>query len=71
MHGWLELVLAPTMILLPLALGFGDVARGFFITMGIAAFLVWLTTDYALAERDPHQRYWREDHAGRGPAPTA
>ncbi len=47
-HGMLELLIAPLLILLPWLVGFSgdEAARNWFVALGIAVFLVWLTTDY-------------------------
>jgi hypothetical protein len=47
-HGWIELIVAPTLVICPWVLGFsGDqTAMIFFIAAGFAVFLVWLLTDY-------------------------
>jgi hypothetical protein len=63
-HGYVELVLGPVLALSPFILGFSRIesARNFFIALGIAVFLAWLTTDYRAAEEDTTQR-----HAGVRP----
>ncbi|MGR9072150.1 MAG: hypothetical protein ACU833_03685 [Gammaproteobacteria bacterium] len=46
MHGWVERVVGPVLVLLPFALGFDGAAKGFYIAVGIAIILVGLLTDY-------------------------
>jgi hypothetical protein len=45
-HGWVERVVGPILIVLPFALGFEAPARGFYIVIGIVIILVGLLTDY-------------------------
>ncbi|HXH76595.1 MAG TPA: hypothetical protein VNJ08_16605 [Bacteriovoracaceae bacterium] len=47
-HGWIELVVAPTLAGLPWLAGFSDLqsARNFYIGAGVIVFLTWLVTDY-------------------------
>ena len=49
-HGWVERVVGPVLILLPFVLGFDATARGFYITVGIVIILVGLFTDYSRTE---------------------
>lgn len=45
-HGWVERVVGPVLILLPFILGFDALARVFYIVIGIVIILVGLFTDY-------------------------
>ena len=47
-HGWIELIVGPTLLAVPWVLGFGHdpVARNFYIGAGILIFATWLITDY-------------------------
>ncbi|MGR9100937.1 MAG: hypothetical protein ACU826_10255 [Gammaproteobacteria bacterium] len=45
-HGWVERVVGPVLVLLPFALGFGGAGKGFYIVVGIAIVLVGWLTDY-------------------------
>jgi hypothetical protein len=45
-HGWVERVVGPVLILLPFGLGFGAPARSFYLVIGIVIVLVGLLTDY-------------------------
>lgn len=45
-HGWVERVVGPVLILLPFGLSFDDAARSFYIVMGIIIIIVGLLTDY-------------------------
>jgi hypothetical protein len=45
-HGWVERVVGPVLILLPFALGFDTVAQGFYVVIGIVIVIVGLLTDY-------------------------
>jgi hypothetical protein len=44
-HGWIERIVGPVLILLPFVLGFGASAQGFYIVVGIIIILVGLLTD--------------------------
>jgi hypothetical protein len=44
-HGWIERIVGPVLILLPSVLGFGAPAQGFYIVVGIIIILVGLLTD--------------------------
>jgi len=50
-HGALELVISVLLVAIPWVLGFAGqpAARNFYVTMGVAAFVVWLLTDYQSA----------------------
>ncbi len=54
-HGWIELVVAPSLIAMPRFLGFfaGETpnATMFFTVSGVVVFGVWLVTDYRGRER--------------------
>jgi hypothetical protein len=45
-HGWVERVVGPVLILLPFGLSFDAPARGFYIFIGIVIIIVGLLTDY-------------------------
>ncbi|WP_411725577.1 hypothetical protein [Methyloglobulus sp.] len=45
-HGWVERVVGPVLVLLPFALGFDTAARSFYIVIGIVIVVVGLLTDY-------------------------
>lgn len=47
-HGWIELVVAVSLIVIAMILGQqeGEIARNFYIGFAIAVFLTWLITDY-------------------------
>lgn len=45
-HGWVERVVGPVLILLPFVLGFDAFAQIFYIVIGIVIVLVGLFTDY-------------------------
>ena len=45
-HGWIERIVGPVLVMLPFILGFGSPAQGFYIVVGIAIILVGLLTDY-------------------------
>jgi hypothetical protein len=45
-HGWVERVVGPVLILLPFALGFDTVAQSFYVVIGIVIVVVGLLTDY-------------------------
>lgn len=45
-HGWVERVVGPALVLLPFVLGFGTPAREFYTAVGIVIILVGLFTDY-------------------------
>ena len=49
-HGWVERVVGPVLVLLPFFLGFDGSARGFYIVIGIVIILVGLLTDYQQSE---------------------
>lgn len=70
-HGTIEMVLAPVMMVLPFLFGLGEVARVFFVVMGISAIAIWAMTDYRAAETDVHQRYLRDRPPHQGTARTA
>lgn len=48
LHGWIELVVGPTLLAVPWLLGFSQepVARDFYLVAGILIFATWLVTDY-------------------------
>lgn len=45
-HGWLDLILAPVIAVLPWILGFSETGRNLFLVIAVAVFLVWLFTDW-------------------------
>ena len=49
-HGWIELVVAICLILLPFVVGFVGAARNFYLAAGVIIFIVWLITNYTTAE---------------------
>jgi hypothetical protein len=49
-HGWVERIVGPVLILLPFAFSFDATARGFYIVIGIVIVLVGLFTDYSRTE---------------------
>ncbi len=49
-HGWVERVVGPALVLLPFVLGFDGPARVFYIVIGIVIIVVGLLTDYSQTE---------------------
>jgi len=49
-HGWIELVVAICLILLPFVAGFTGTARNFYVAAGVIIFVVWLITNYKVEE---------------------
>jgi hypothetical protein len=45
-HGWVERIVGPALVLLPFVLGFEGLAMGFYVVVGIVIILVGLLTDY-------------------------
>lgn len=45
-HGWVERIVGPIVILLPFGFGFDAPARVFYIVIGVVIILVGLLTDY-------------------------
>ena len=47
-HGWIELVVSVTLIVLPWLLGFSEVtgARNFYVLIGALLLVVWIVTHY-------------------------
>jgi hypothetical protein len=45
-HGWVERVVGPLLVLLPFVFGFEGAAQGFYIMIGIVIIIVGLLTDY-------------------------
>lgn len=45
-HGWVERIVGPVLVLVPFVLGFDATARNFYIFMGIVIIVVGLLTDY-------------------------
>jgi hypothetical protein len=60
-HGGVEGLIAPSLVLLPWVLRFSDVlaARWFFVAAGVALGLTWFTTDYEAIERAQETRFHR------------
>lgn len=50
LHGWVERVVGPVLILLPFGLGFDAPARSFYIVVGIIIVIVGALTDYRQAQ---------------------
>jgi hypothetical protein len=46
LHGWVERVVGPVLIVLPFAIGFDASARVFYVAMGIVIILVGMLSDY-------------------------
>lgn len=65
-HGYVELVLAPLLAGSPWLFGFQELeaARNFFLSIGLAAAVLWLVTDYHAAELDESQRHLRRRYLG-------
>ncbi len=49
-HGWVERIVGPALVLLPFVLGFEGSAKGFYIVIGLVIILVGLLTDYQRIE---------------------
>ena len=49
-HGWVERVVGPALVLLPFVLGFEGSTQGFYIVIGLVIILVGLLTDYQHTE---------------------
>ena len=45
-HGWVERIVGPVLVLLPFAFGFDGAAKAFYIVIGIVIIFVGLLTDY-------------------------
>jgi hypothetical protein len=45
-HGWVERIVGPVLMVLPFIFGFVGTAQGFYIVMGIVIIIVGLLTDY-------------------------
>ena len=47
-HGWIERLVGPSLIALPFIFGFAneDIARNFYIAMGVAVIVLGMLTDY-------------------------
>lgn len=52
MHGWVETVVGPLVLLLPFIAGLYETARTFYFTIGAAIILLSLITDYKQASLD-------------------
>jgi hypothetical protein len=46
LHGWIERVVGPTLVVIPFILGFANEARNFYIFIGIIIIAVGILTDY-------------------------
>ncbi len=53
-HGWIERLVGPSLIALPFIFGFADeeVARNFYVAMGLIVIVLGLLTDYKGVESD-------------------
>ncbi len=53
-HGWIERLVGPSLIALPFVFGFTDdeVARNFYIGVGLVVIVLGFLTDYQAVERD-------------------
>ncbi len=53
-HGFIELVVSLALVVLGLAV-FGDseVARNFYVIVGVVIFAIWFASDYRNAQQDP------------------
>jgi hypothetical protein len=49
-HGWVERIVGPSLVLLPFILGFETPAREFYIVVGLVIILVGVLTDYERAQ---------------------
>jgi len=52
-HGWVERIVGPVVIVLPFVIGLGGMARMFYVTIGGVIVLVGLLSDYGAGERQP------------------
>lgn len=54
LHGWIERIVGPTLVVIPFILGFADeaMARNFYIAMGVIIIIAGLLTNYG--EENPH-----------------
>lgn len=50
LHGWVERVVGPVLILVPFVFGFVGTATAFYVVVGIVIILVGLLTDYQRTE---------------------
>ena len=52
-HGWIERIVGPTLVVVPFVLGFADesMARNFYMGMGLIIIVVGLLTDYRATQR--------------------
>ncbi len=50
LHGWVERVVGPVLILVPFVFGFANTATSFYVVIGVVIILVGLLTDYQQAE---------------------
>ena len=46
LHGWVERIVGPVLIILPFVLGFEATARYFYVAMGVIIILVGLVSNY-------------------------
>ncbi|WP_024298529.1 hypothetical protein [Methylomicrobium lacus] len=49
LHGWVERIVGPALLLAPFLLGFEGAARGFYFLLGAVIIVVGLLTDYEAA----------------------
>ncbi|MCE9597672.1 MAG: hypothetical protein K8S54_06865 [Spirochaetia bacterium] len=47
LHGWVERIVGPVLVILPFILGFENIARLFYIAMGVIIVIVGVLTNYA------------------------
>ncbi len=46
LHGWVERVVGPVLVIVPFVFGFNDIATAFYVVVGIVIIVVGLLTDY-------------------------
>lgn len=46
LHGWIERIVGPVLVVLPFVLGFAETAKYFYIVVGIVIIVVGVLTDY-------------------------
>ncbi len=49
-HGWIELVVAICLLVLPFIAGFTGTAHNFYLAVGVIILVVWLITNYKTTE---------------------
>ena len=50
MHGWVERIVGPVLIIVPFVFSFADAATTFYIVIGVVIIIVGMLTDYQSAE---------------------